>query len=101
MFEKSHDRMWRHRKSRDRKRPFRNRKYVMRMHNWKFRNTPIGVALKFHPKHVTNKNKTKHIMKISHISFIWLLKIPSLEYYTTYPKTTNFAYAQPEVSQYP
>ena len=24
-------------------------------------------ALKFHPKHVTNKNKTKHIMKISHI----------------------------------
>jgi hypothetical protein len=22
------------------------------------------------PKHVTNKNKTKHIMKISHISFI-------------------------------
>jgi hypothetical protein len=46
--------------------------------------------LKFHPKHATNKNKTKHIMKISHISFIWLLKIPSLEYYTTYPKTTNF-----------
>jgi hypothetical protein len=26
--------------------------------------------LKFHPKHVANKNKTKHIMKISHISFI-------------------------------
>jgi hypothetical protein len=24
--------------------------------------------LKFHPKHVTNKNKTKHIMKISHIN---------------------------------
>ena len=47
-----------------------------------------AIGLKFHPKHVTNKNKTKHIMKISHISFIW--KIPSLEYYTTYPKTTNF-----------
>ena len=25
-------------------------------------------ALKFHPKHATNKNKTKHIMKISHIT---------------------------------
>ena len=25
-----------------------------------------AIALKFHPKHVTNKNKTKHIMKISH-----------------------------------
>jgi hypothetical protein len=24
--------------------------------------------LKFHPKQVTNKNKTKHIMKISHIN---------------------------------
>jgi hypothetical protein len=23
-----------------------------------------AAALKFHPKHVTNKNKTKHIMKI-------------------------------------
>ena len=28
------------------------------------------IALKFYPKHVTNKNKTKHTMKISHISFI-------------------------------
>ena len=27
-----------------------------------------AIALKFHPKHVTNKNKTKHIMKISHIN---------------------------------
>jgi hypothetical protein len=27
-----------------------------------------AIGLKFHPKHVTNKNKTKHIMKISHIS---------------------------------
>jgi hypothetical protein len=24
--------------------------------------------LKLHPKHATNKNKTKHIMKISHIT---------------------------------
>jgi hypothetical protein len=28
------------------------------------------IALKFHPKHAINKHKTKHIMKISHISFI-------------------------------
>jgi hypothetical protein len=28
------------------------------------------IALKFYPKHVKNKNKTKHTMKISHISFI-------------------------------
>jgi Tfp pilus assembly major pilin PilA len=27
-----------------------------------------AIALKFHPKHVTNKIKTKHIMKISHIN---------------------------------
>jgi Tfp pilus assembly major pilin PilA len=27
-----------------------------------------AIALKFHPKHVTNKNKTKHSMKISHIN---------------------------------
>jgi hypothetical protein len=27
-----------------------------------------AIALKFHSKHVTNKNKTKHIMKISHIN---------------------------------
>jgi hypothetical protein len=27
-----------------------------------------AIGLKFHPKHVTNKNKTKHIMKISHIN---------------------------------
>jgi hypothetical protein len=26
-----------------------------------------AIALKFQPKHVTNINKTKHIMKISHI----------------------------------
>jgi hypothetical protein len=26
------------------------------------------IALKFHPKHVPNKNKMKHIMKISHIN---------------------------------
>ena len=32
--------------------------------------TTTTKALKFHPKHATNKNKTKHIMKISHISFI-------------------------------
>jgi hypothetical protein len=30
--------------------------------------TAAAIALKFHPKHVTNKNKTKHIIKISHIS---------------------------------
>jgi hypothetical protein len=27
-----------------------------------------SIALKFHPKYVTSKNKTKHIMKISYIS---------------------------------
>jgi Tfp pilus assembly major pilin PilA len=27
-----------------------------------------AIGLKLHPKHVTNKNKTKHIMKISYIS---------------------------------
>jgi P pilus assembly chaperone PapD len=27
-----------------------------------------AIALTFHQKHVTNKNKTKYIMKISHIS---------------------------------
>jgi hypothetical protein len=27
-----------------------------------------AISLKFHPEHVTNKNKTKHIMKISHIN---------------------------------
>ena len=27
-----------------------------------------AIALKFHPKHVTKKNITKHIMKISHIN---------------------------------
>jgi hypothetical protein len=27
-----------------------------------------AIALKYHPKHVANKNKTKHIMKISHIN---------------------------------
>jgi hypothetical protein len=26
-----------------------------------------AISMKFHPKHVTNKNKTKHIMKLSHI----------------------------------
>jgi hypothetical protein len=26
------------------------------------------IALEFHTKHVTNTNKTKHIMKISHIN---------------------------------
>ena len=30
-----------------------------------------AIALKFHPKHVINKNKTKHIMKISHINIIY------------------------------
>jgi hypothetical protein len=30
--------------------------------------TAAAIALKFHPKHVTSKNKTKHIIKISHIS---------------------------------
>ena len=30
-----------------------------------------AIELKFHPKHVTNKNKTKHIMKISHINIIY------------------------------
>jgi hypothetical protein len=29
-----------------------------------------ALALKFHPKHATNKNKTKYIMKIAHISFV-------------------------------
>jgi hypothetical protein len=27
-----------------------------------------AIGLKFHTKHATNKNKTKHIMKISHIN---------------------------------
>jgi hypothetical protein len=27
-----------------------------------------AIGLKFHPKHLTNKNKTKHIMKMSHIN---------------------------------
>jgi hypothetical protein len=27
-----------------------------------------AIALKFHPKHVTSTNKTKDIMKISHIN---------------------------------
>jgi hypothetical protein len=27
-----------------------------------------AISLKFHPEHVTNKSKTKHIMKISHIN---------------------------------
>ena len=27
-----------------------------------------AITLKFHPKHVTNRNKTKHIMKILHIN---------------------------------
>jgi hypothetical protein len=27
-----------------------------------------AIALEFHPKHATNKNKTKHIMKILHIN---------------------------------
>jgi hypothetical protein len=30
-----------------------------------------AIALKFLLKHVTNKNKTKHIMKISHINIIY------------------------------
>jgi hypothetical protein len=35
--------------------------------------TTTTIALKFHPKHVTNKNKTKYSMKIAHISFVCLL----------------------------
>ena len=31
----------------------------------------VAAALKFHLKHVTNKNKTKHIMNISHINIIY------------------------------
>jgi hypothetical protein len=27
-----------------------------------------AIPLKFHPKHVANKNKAKHLMKISHIN---------------------------------
>ena len=27
-----------------------------------------AISLKFHPKHTTNKNKTNHIMKVSHIN---------------------------------
>ena len=30
-----------------------------------------AIALKFHPRHVTHKNKTKHIMKIPHINIIY------------------------------
>jgi hypothetical protein len=29
------------------------------------------IALKFHPKHITSKSKTKHIMKISHINITY------------------------------
>jgi len=36
-----------------------------------------AIALKFHPKHVKNKNKTKHIMKISHIKIIYDKKNPT------------------------
>ena len=35
----------------------------------------VVIALKFHPKHVKNKNKTKHMMKISHINIIHDKKI--------------------------
>ena len=30
-----------------------------------------AIGLKLHPKHITNKNKTKHIMKISYINIIY------------------------------
>jgi hypothetical protein len=30
--------------------------------------TVVAIALKFRPKYVTNKNKTKHTMKRSHIN---------------------------------
>ena len=30
-----------------------------------------AAALKFHPKHVSNKNKAKHNMKIPHINIIY------------------------------
>ena len=33
--------------------------------------TAAAAALKFHQKHVINKNKTKHIMKISYINIIY------------------------------
>jgi hypothetical protein len=31
----------------------------------------VIIALRFHPKHVTSKNKTKHIMKISLINITY------------------------------
>jgi 20S proteasome alpha/beta subunit len=34
----------------------------------------VAIALKFHSKHVTNRNKTKHIMKISHINVKSMIK---------------------------
>jgi hypothetical protein len=34
----------------------------------KYRAAAAAIGLKFHPKDVSNKNKTKHIMKISHIN---------------------------------
>jgi hypothetical protein len=40
----------------------------MRWQNPVSRAAAAAIALKFQPKHVTNKNKTKHIMKISHIN---------------------------------
>jgi hypothetical protein len=36
-----------------------------------FCNRRRAITLEFHPKHVANKNKTKHIMKISHINIIY------------------------------
>jgi hypothetical protein len=54
--------------------------------------TTAAIALKFHPKHVSNKQNETHYENITHFIHLTLSKveIPPLEYYTIYPKTTNF-----------
>jgi hypothetical protein len=43
----------------------------MRWQNPVSRAAAAAIALKFHPRHVTPKNKTKHILKIPHINIIY------------------------------
>jgi hypothetical protein len=43
-----------------------------------------AITLKFNPKYVKNKNKTKHIMKISHINVNIYDKTATSQYYNDY-----------------
>ena len=43
-----------------------------------------AITLKFNPKYVKNKNKTKHIMKISHINLNIYDKTATSQYYSDY-----------------